>query len=287
MRQRLSSRVVSVLGMNPGPFTLGGTNTYLVGTGASRLLIDCGGGAPTAAAYVDNLASAMAEQEVDSLQAILLTHWHHDHTGGIAAVLERWPGTPLLKLIPSAMEEEEAYDEESGGAPDFAPFGHSYCALSSSELITTEGASLRVIRTPGHTLDHISLYCEEDGTLIAGDCILGGTDGTIFSNLAAYLTSLRKLLGMRPVSIYPGHGSFIEDGVAAIEKYIAHREKRIEQVRAALSTEARTLTAIVETLYPELEMALIPAATNNTRLVLRALAQEGSGAAATCLAAEE
>ena len=64
---QLSKSVWVVLGLNPGPYTLTGTNTYLVGTGRKRVLIDTGDGR---AEYVPQLEAAMAQAGVTGLQEI-------------------------------------------------------------------------------------------------------------------------------------------------------------------------------------------------------------------------
>jgi glyoxylase-like metal-dependent hydrolase (beta-lactamase superfamily II) len=115
----LSERVIRVLGLNPGPFTLQGvagaacagarpaterestgTNTYLVGKGPRRVLIDTGEGwrarrgilcAPVRAharrlragrpGYIEALSRVMREHGVEGLDHVLLTHHHVDHWG--------------------------------------------------------------------------------------------------------------------------------------------------------------------------------------------------------------
>src|SRR4029450_9697882 len=88
-----SPRVTVALGQNPSLFTGPGTNTYLVGTGRERILLDTGQGAP---ASLPGLAQAL-ERAGCQIQEIVLTHGHFDHIGGAAAVIERYGALRVSK----------------------------------------------------------------------------------------------------------------------------------------------------------------------------------------------
>ncbi|OMJ22092.1 Beta-lactamase-like protein 2-like protein [Smittium culicis] len=83
---QLSNLIWQVNAHNPGPFTLMGTNTFIVGTGKHRVLIDTGDGMqPT---YFEELRSVLRDKMDDArICAILITHHHADHTGGISQLV--------------------------------------------------------------------------------------------------------------------------------------------------------------------------------------------------------
>src|SRR5687767_7079825 len=93
---RWSDRVTVVLGLNPGPFTGPGTNTYLIGTGEKRLLLDTGQGVE---GYLPLLESSIAEVAgARGLSGIVLTHGHVDHVGGLRTLVERFGPLPVYGM---------------------------------------------------------------------------------------------------------------------------------------------------------------------------------------------
>jgi len=94
----LSERVHCVLGGNPSPYTLNGTCCYLIGSGDSRLLVDCGEQHYGNDEFLRNLSSCMRSTGCTGISGIVVTHLHHDHYGGVYSVQERWgPGIPVYK----------------------------------------------------------------------------------------------------------------------------------------------------------------------------------------------
>jgi glyoxylase-like metal-dependent hydrolase (beta-lactamase superfamily II) len=92
--------------------------------------------------------------------------------------------------------------------------------------------------------------------------------------LGPYLDSLRRLAELAPgTAVLPGHGPELPDAPAAAAGYLAHREQRLEQVRAALERLGRDATArqVVELVYADVDRTLWPAAELSVRAQLEHL----------------
>ncbi|CAI2324277.1 unnamed protein product [Caenorhabditis sp. 36 PRJEB53466] len=256
--EKLSAAVTRVLGHNPGPFTLQGTNTYLLGTGDRRILIDTG--EPDTSEYITALKSVLAATN-SRIECIVITHWHGDHVGGIdnitEEILEKKP-VPIYKMQRAADEGVERFQYVDDGF-----------------RVAVDGASLKFIATPGHTADHFSLWLEEEEAVFSGDCILGeGT--TVFEDLHDYMTSLEKIKALRAKRIYPGHGPVIDKVDAKVEEYIEHRMKREREIVAVLRAhEEVTSMEVTNTVYSDSPWAVRLAALNNVKLVLKKLQKDG------------
>lgn len=240
MRQVTPDAAV-VLAPNPGPMTLDGTNTWVLrAPGEQRcVVVDPG------PLHEGHLAAVAAQGPVD---VVLLTHGHVDHSEG-ARRLAELTGAPVRALDPAHRLGE--------------------AGLGEGDVVVAAGLELRVLHTPGHTSDSLSFALP--GSVLTGDTVLGrGTTVVAHPDgvLADYLESLRRLQDLGDLDVLPGHGPELPSAGAAAAHYLAHRERRLEQVRAAVEAGATTSRAVVELVYADVDRALWDAAELSVRAQL-------------------
>jgi glyoxylase-like metal-dependent hydrolase (beta-lactamase superfamily II) len=234
---------------NPSPMTLEGTNTWVLRAPGARecVVVDPGD---------DEEAHQQRVAAHGPVALVLLTHRHHDHAAGARRFAEL-TGAPVRALDPSLVLGSEA--------------------LGDGDVVAAAGCELRVVATPGHTSDSLSFLLDGPDTgpaVLTGDTILGrGT--TVIAHpdgaLGPYLGSLRRL-GELPdgTTVLPGHGPELPDAPTVARQYLAHREERLEQVRAALRVlgDAATAREVVERVYADVDRVLWPAAEASVRAQL-------------------
>lgn len=234
-------------------------NAYLITDGRQSLLIDTG--FPTNDS-VDGLMHALAATHAE-LAAVILTHWHPDHAGGVHAV-QRQFACPIYCHPDDAVHVDVA---------DVRP------VCTDGRIIPCGSVSLQVLHTPGHTHGHISLWEPTTGALFCGDVANAGATvwiGPPDGHLIDYLRTLERLAPYPVRVLYPGHGPSVQDPQSLFHTIITRRLDREADILRTLATADCSGRDILARVYgSDLPAAVIPYAYRTVLGHLEKLVVEG------------
>jgi glyoxylase-like metal-dependent hydrolase (beta-lactamase superfamily II) len=214
---------------NPGPATLSGTNTWVVGR-EPAWVVDPG---PLLDAHLEGLLQAIEAR--GGLGGVVLTHDHHDHSEAVPALLARRPA-PL-----------------AGGRGEV-------------DILLKDGARVgpfEALATPGHAADHYALLA--GGACFTGDAVLG--EGSVFISpyrgaMAGYLRALTRLRARAEIRVLcPGHGPVVWEPEAKLDEYIDHRIERESSLIIAIDQGRRTVQELLDDVWSDVPDELRPLAT--------------------------
>lgn len=252
---------------NPGPMTLGGTNTYVVGA-APCWVIDPGPDDPRHLAAVRD-----AGESRGGIEAVLLTHSHADHSAGVEAL-----GAPLAWGVVGSGDESRVLDsDDTSFRRDLDPAHPAGESRVSADPPVDLGPFI-AIATPGHAPDHTCFLWES--VLFCGDLLLGEGStivppAALGGSLADYMDSLERVAALEAELLAPGHGPWITDPGAKVAEYLEHRRERERKLVAALEAGERSRERLLDAAWGDVPTVLRPAAAMAMQAHLEKLEDEG------------
>ncbi len=175
------------------------------------------------------MAEFLAERCPTGVRYVILTHYHADHTYGAylypdASVVAHARCRDLLASL-----GEEALQRAKEEAPELAEVTLRLPDLTLDEgemVLNVDGKTLRLLWTPGHSEDTLSVFVEEDRVLFASDTLMP-VPTIVDGDPETLKASLRRLLDLRPENIVQGHGEVILRGEvqSVIEANIAYLDR--------------------------------------------------------------
>jgi endoribonuclease LACTB2 len=194
---------------------------------------------------------------------VLVTHAHGDHSSGVLALRDRFPGVRFRKMPWPGRDAKWPVDWDP---------------IVPGELIEAGDGALTAVFTPGHAPDHLSFWDEESRSLYCGDLAQSGATVWIpfelRGDLTDYLASIEWVLQLRPARLLPAHGPVIEDPEKLLRRYVEHRLAREQQIVRAMREGATTADEITGTVYRELSEKLLPLARQGVLSQLAKLERE-------------
>jgi glyoxylase-like metal-dependent hydrolase (beta-lactamase superfamily II) len=240
---------VRIVAPNPGPMTLDGTNTYIVGRDPAWV-IDPG---PADDRHLERVRAAASER--GGIEGIVLTHSHADHSAGALLL-----GAPIV------------WGEVSGAVE----WGEQAASSRQRAAIPGRVGPFEVIPSPGHAPDHVAFALGD--ICFCGDLVLGAGSSIVppdGGGLAAYLDSLERLRARDFALLCPGHGPWIDDPAAKLAQYRDHRLAREHRLLAALERGERSRMRLLDSVWDDVPPELRFAAALAMEAHLAKLADEG------------
>jgi len=188
---------------------------WIIHDGDHAAVVDPGDAAP--------ILDALKQHKL-SLVAILLTHHHSDHVGGVPKLLQHYK-VPVF-------------------APRNDPIANVTQPLDEGDIVTIPELDLKlsVLEVPGHTLGHIAYVAAEQGWLFCGDTLFAGGCGRLFEGTPKQmLSSLDKLAALpNETKVYCAHEYTISnlrfalaaepDNAALMERFSLEQAKREQDI---------------------------------------------------------
>ncbi|WP_245831837.1 MBL fold metallo-hydrolase [Oceanobacillus senegalensis] len=185
-----------------------------------------------------------------SFNLVMLTHSHEDHTGTASWIKEN-KNVPIY-IHPKGIEICEKpvsypmYRQQTWGIRK--PFE----VLPVESTIQSANLEWKVIYTPGHANDHVSLFHEESGRLFAGDLYISPETKIIMKDesIPMIIHSIRKLLSLNFESLFCSHTGFVPNGRAMLRKKMIYLEEIYAKVEE-LYNQGNIAYEIKRKLFPK------------------------------------
>jgi glyoxylase-like metal-dependent hydrolase (beta-lactamase superfamily II) len=208
--------------------------------GREVIIVDPGSPYEDEQQALDDALDALFAKDGKRVRAILVTHHHAHHWGGVARLKARFK-------VPVHAHQWTA-PKVGADAP-----------LIGGEVIELEPDgerpwNLEVLFTPGHTPGHLALYERVSGTIVAGDLVSGLSTVVVDppeGDMRLYVESIRRLRELPSTLILPGHGPPIGGARHRLDFYLTHRAWREAKILTALGDAPRTVEDLVPVVYDD------------------------------------